>query len=184
MEKNQIDDLKDLNKSDTDGLKENNTADYINPVNKKNQENANNNFFDNGLIRKIDMAKDKNMMYSPAQLAYAGDAVFELLVRSYIISSKDVNVNKMHKSAVKFVKANAQANFVKQLMDVLTEEEIRIVKRGRNAKVTSSPKNADLTEYRYATGFEALFGFLYLNNQFDRLMELFNKIVYIANDGL
>lgn len=180
MEKNQID---DLNKSNTDGTKENSSIDYVNTLNKSNEKNANNNFFDNQLIRKIDMVKDKNMMYSPAQLAYAGDAVFELLVRSYIISSQDVNVNKMHKSAVKFVKANAQANFVKQLMDVLTEEEIRIVKRGRNAKVTSSPKNADLTEYRYATGFEALFGFLYLNNQFDRLMELFNKIILIANEN-
>jgi len=179
LEKNQID---DLNKSNTDGTKENSSVDYMNPINKSNEENANNNFFDDHLIRKIDMAKDKNMMYSPAQLAYAGDAVFELLVRSYIISSKDVNVNKMHKSAVKFVKANAQANFVKQLMDDFTEEEIRIVKRGRNAKVTSSPKNADLAEYRYATGFEALFGFLYLNNQFDRLMELFNKIILIANN--
>lgn len=174
MEKNQINDM------NTEQTKENNSIGYLNPIN--NDENANNNFFDNMFIRKIDMAKDKNMMYSPAQLAYAGDAVFELLVRSYIISSQDVNVNKMHKSAVKFVKAKAQANFVKELMKDFTEEEIKIVKRGRNAKVTSTPKNADLTEYRYATGFETLFGFLYLNNQFDRIMELFNKIIIIANN--
>ncbi|MGD9567325.1 MAG: Mini-ribonuclease 3 [Sedimentibacter sp.] len=120
-------------------------------------------------------------MYSPAQLAYAGDAVYELLVRSYIIDNHDTNVNKMHRLAVKFVKANAQAFIIKNLENFLTEEEKRIVKRGRNAKVTSSPKNAELMDYRYATGFEALFGYLYLNNELNRLIELFNKVIEILD---
>jgi ribonuclease-3 family protein len=83
----------------------------------------------------------------------------------------------MHRYAVKFVKAKAQANIVKKLDSVLTDEEKTIVKRGRNAKVTSSPKNAELMDYRYATGFEALMGYLYLNDKLDRLMELFEKII-------
>lgn len=140
---------------------------------------------DNELIRIVSdkNIKDKNkIMYSPAQLAYAGDAVYELLVRSYIINKHDTNVNKMHKLAVKFVKANAQAFLINKLEDLLTEEEKRIVKRGRNAKVTSSPKNAELMNYRYATGFEALFGYLYLSNELDRLIELFNKVIEILNE--
>ena len=118
-------------------------------------------------------------MYSPAQLAYAGDAVYELLVRSYVINNHDINVNKMHRLTVKFVKANAQAYIVNKLKDELTEEELKIVKRGRNAKVTSSPKNVDFMDYRYATGFEALLGYLFLNNNIDRLMYIFDKIIKI-----
>lgn len=146
------------------------------------EENKLNN--DNELIRIISdkLKNDNNIMYSPAQLAYAGDAVYELLVRSYIIHNHDINVNKMHRLSVKFVKANAQAYLIGKLDSELTEEEKRIVKRGRNAKVTSSPKNAELMNYRYATGFEALFGYLYLNNELDRLMELFNKVVEIINE--
>lgn len=134
---------------------------------------------DNELIRKIEI-KDKDIsIYSPAQLAYAGDAVYELLVRSYVVDNYEFNVNRMHKYTIKFVKAKAQAFIVKELYDILTEEEIRIVKRGRNAKVTSSPKNAELMDYRYATGFETLFGYLYMSKDIDRLMFLFNRIIEI-----
>lgn len=148
--------------------------------NKLNNENNK-----NELIKVVSdkfLGNQNISMYSPAQLAYAGDAVYELLVRSYIINSQDTNVNKMHRLSVKFVKANAQAFLVKKLDCLLTEEEKRIVKRGRNAKVTSSPKNAELMDYRYATGFEALFGYLYLNNELDRLIELFNKSIEILNE--
>ncbi len=138
------------------------------------------------LIRIVsdEIASDEKnkMMYSPAQLAYAGDAVYELLVRSHIIQNHDINVNKMHKLSVKFVRANAQAYLISRLENELTEEEKRIVKRGRNAKVTSTPKNAELMNYRYATGFEALFGYLYLSNEFDRLMQLFNRVIEILNE--
>lgn len=118
-------------------------------------------------------------MYSPAQLAYAGDAVYELLVRSYVLNNHDISVNKMHRLTVKFVKAKAQAYCISKIFDKLTEEEQTIVKRGRNAKVTSSPKNVDFMDYRYATGFEALFGYLYLNKEIDRLMFIFDKIIEI-----
>lgn len=146
------------------------------------EENKLNN--DNKILRMVSdkIKSENNLMYSPAQLAYAGDAVYELLVRSYVIHNHDVNVNKMHGLVVKFVKANAQAFIINMLDSELTEEEKRIVKRGRNAKVTSSPKNAELMEYRYATGFEALFGYLYLNNELDRLIMLFDRVVEILNE--
>ena len=118
-------------------------------------------------------------MYSPAQLAYAGDAVYELLVRSFVLNNHDISVNKMHRLTVKFVKAEAQAYIISKLSAELTEEEKKIVKRGRNAKVTSSPKNVDFMDYRYATGFEALFGHLFLNKDIDRLMYIFDKIIEI-----
>lgn len=148
------------------------------------EENKLNITTDEELLRNLSDNSDtsKNFyMYSPAQLAYAGDAVYELLVRNYIIHNYDINVNKMHKLSVNFVKANSQAYVINMLEDELTEEEKRIVKRGRNAKITSSPKNAGLMEYRYATGFEALFGYLYLTNDINRLMDLFNKAVNIIN---
>ncbi|WP_398441942.1 Mini-ribonuclease 3 [Sedimentibacter sp.] len=149
------------------------------------EENKLNKTTDEELLRNLSSTSDstKNFfMYSPAQLAYAGDAVYELLVRNYIIHNHDINVNKMHKLAVNFVKANSQAYVISKLEGELTEEEKRIVKRGRNAKITSSPKNAELMEYRYATGFEALFGYLYLSNDINRLMILFNKTVNIINE--
>jgi len=150
------------------------------------EENKLNNDENDELVKRLSEqisgdVKNK-IMYSPAQLAYAGDAVYELLVRSHIIQNHDTNVNKMHKLSVKFVKANAQAYLINKLEHELTEEEKRIVKRGRNAKVTSTPKNAELAEYRYATGFEALFGYLYLSNEFDRLMQLFNRSIEILNE--
>ncbi|WP_322790734.1 Mini-ribonuclease 3 [Sedimentibacter hydroxybenzoicus] len=148
------------------------------------EENKLNKTTDEELLRNLSSTSDskKFFMYSPAQLAYAGDAVYELLVRSYIIHNHDINVNKMHKISVNFVKASSQAYVISKLEDELTEEEKRIVKRGRNAKITSSPKNAELMEYRYATGFEALFGYLYLSNDINRLMILFNKTVNIINE--
>lgn len=124
----------------------------------------------------------KELMHSPSQLAFLGDAVYEFLVRGYVINNYNTNVNRMHKEAVKFVKASSQMKIIKQLENELSEEENKVVKRGRNAKVTSSPKNADLMDYRYATGFEALFGYLYLNNKMDRITTLFNKCVQIINE--
>ncbi len=134
------------------------------------------------IFNKISDRIENNHLYSPAQLAYAGDAVYELLVRSYVLSKHDISVNKMHRLSVKFVKAESQAYIVSKLMDELSEDEKKIVKRGRNAKVTSSPKNVDFMDYRYATGFEALFGYLFLNNEIDRLMYIFDRIIEITRE--
>ena len=131
------------------------------------------------MFNKISDKVNSTNMYSPAQLAYAGDAVYELLVRSFVLKNHDLSVNKMHRLTVRFVKAKAQAYIISKLKDELTDEEKKLVKRGRNAKVTSSPKNVDFMDYRYATGFEALFGYLFLNKDIDRLMFIFEKVIEI-----
>lgn len=110
-------------------------------------------------------------MMAPLQLAYIGDSVYELFVRTMILS-KDENVNKLHKKAIKYVKANAQAKSLTKLEELLTDEEKSIVRRGRNAKINTLPKNAELSEYKRATGFESLLGFLFLSKNDKRLIEL------------
>lgn len=121
-------------------------------------------------------------MMSPLQLAYIGDAVFELLVRTAILS-RDVSVNKLHKEATKYVKANAQAESVLKLEEILTDEEKSFIRRGRNARINSSPKNVDLRDYKYATGFECLMGYLYLSGNDERLIQLFKHIYQTDAEG-
>ncbi len=130
------------------------------------------------IFRKVNtrLTGEDIAMLSPLQLAYIGDAVYELLVRTYLLN-RDLSVNELHKGATKYVRAGAQANIVHSLEEILTEKEINIVKKGRNAKTNTSPKNADMIDYKYATGFEALFGYLYLKSEEDRIYELFEKII-------
>lgn len=111
--------------------------------------------------------------YSPLPLAYIGDSVYDLFIRTKIIEKGNRLVTDMHKEAVKFVKAHSQAESVHAIEDKLTEDEVRVLKWGRNAKSTP-PKNADVTDYRYATGFEALIGYLYVSGEEDRLKEVLN----------
>jgi len=110
--------------------------------------------------------------YSPLVLAFLGDAVYELYIRSLIVCEGNAPVHKLHKRSITFVKAKAQSDTIHRLMDILNEEEQDIVRRGRNAKSGTIPKNADVTEYKYATGFEALLGYLYLKRDFPRLLQL------------
>lgn len=110
--------------------------------------------------------------YSPLVLAYIGDAVYELYIRSMLVSKANMQVNKLHKEATGYVKAKAQAELIRKLMDKLSEEEISIYKRGRNAHSYTSAKNADIVDYRCATGFEALIGYLYINGNEERIAEL------------
>lgn len=114
-------------------------------------------------------------MLSPLQLAYIGDAVYELLVRTYLLNKK-LSVHELHRTSTKYVKAKAQAEIVHNLEDDLTDEEISIVKKGRNAKSNTMPKNATIIDYKYATGFEALIGYLYLKGKDERIQELFEKV--------
>ena len=111
--------------------------------------------------------------YSPLPLAYIGDSVYDLFIRTKIIEKGNRHVTDMHKEAVKFVKAHSQAESIHAIEDKLTEDEVRVLKWGRNAKSTP-PKNADVTDYRYATGFEALIGYLYVSGEEDRLKEVLN----------
>ncbi|HCX04404.1 MAG TPA: Mini-ribonuclease 3 [Clostridiales bacterium] len=113
---------------------------------------------------------------SPIQLAYIGDAVYELLVRTYLITNKELTIDKMHKSAVEFVKAEKQAMYLKEIENILTDEEKDIVRRGRNSK-SIPPKNTSFMDYKYATGFEALIGYLYLKKNKDRIFKFFEIIL-------
>lgn len=110
--------------------------------------------------------------YSPLTLAYIGDAVYDLVIRTVVVERANRAANELHKRAVKFVQAGTQAVMVTALQEILTEDELAVFKRGRNAKSNTSAKNASITDYRKATGFEALIGFLYLTDQTDRLLFL------------
>lgn len=111
--------------------------------------------------------------YSPLVLAYIGDGVYELYVRTRVIAENpDMPAHKLHKRSIMYVKAHAQSNSMKALSELLNEQEVAVFKRGRNAKSATVPKNADLADYRRATGFEALVGFLYLSKEEDRLTEI------------
>ena len=108
-------------------------------------------------------------------LAYIGDAVYELKVREYLLSSGITKVNNLHQEAItKYTSAQAQSKIINYLMDKLSEEEIEYFKRGRNTGGTHHPKNSSLKEYRLATGFESLIGALYLEKNYERLDEIIN----------
>ena len=110
--------------------------------------------------------------YSPLTLAYIGDAVYDLVIRSIVVERANRAANELHKRTVKYVQAGVQAAMIEALTAELTEDEAAVYKRGRNAKANTSAKNASIQDYRKATGFEALIGFLYLTGQTDRLLYL------------
>jgi ribonuclease-3 family protein len=112
--------------------------------------------------------------YSPLTLAYIGDAVFDVIIRSILVNKGNTAVNKLHKRASDVVKAPSQAAFVKALIDEFTEEEADYYRRGRNSKPHTKAKNATTMDYLDATGFEAVVGFLYLTGNMDRICELIN----------
>ena len=111
--------------------------------------------------------------YSPLVLAYLGDAVYELAIRTLVVNEGNRQVNKMHKESASLVKAGTQMEFLLAIEDELTEEEKSVYRRGRNAKSVTMAKHATMKEYRMATGFEALIGYLYLQGRLERLAELF-----------
>ncbi len=113
-------------------------------------------------------------LLSPLTLAFLGDAVYELCVRQRVVAEGNRTVNDMHRKAVKLVNAAAQSDAYERITGALTEEELAVYKRGRNANATSSPKHAALADYRRATGVEALFGYLYLKGETERIGELFD----------
>ena len=110
--------------------------------------------------------------YSPLTLAYIGDAVYDLVIRTVVVERANRAANELHKRTVKYVQAGVQAAMIEALADELTEDEKAVYKRGRNAKSHTSAKNASIQDYRKATGFEALMGFLYLTGQTDRMLHL------------
>ena len=124
------------------------------------------------------MKEDKQInQMSPLTWAYVGDAVYELYVRYYLVDNTNLKPNNLHKEAIKYVKAKAQAEILYRLQDELTEEEKEIVRRARNTQNHHLPKNANVQEYMYATALEGLIGYLYLTKQNDRLDEIFKIIL-------
>jgi ribonuclease-3 family protein len=113
----------------------------------------------------------------PLALAYLGDAVYEVYIRQYLLSLTNHRPHHLHRTATRFVSAKAQAKALQGWMEHLSEEELDIVKRGRNAKSGSVPKNADVLEYRHSTAFECLIGYLYYRQRFERLRVLMDMAI-------
>ncbi|QGU96513.1 Mini-ribonuclease 3 [Clostridium bovifaecis] len=125
----------------------------------------------------INEAKQLN----PLVLAFIGDSAYEVFIRTYLVNNnRDMSAHRLHLNTISFVKAHCQSEFMKGIENILNEEELSIYRRGRNAKSGTVPKNADVQEYRVATGFEALIGFLYLTNQLGRINELLNIIINLG----
>lgn len=124
------------------------------------------------LLKPFNIERKEAKEFSPLVLAYIGDAVYELIIRSILVSMGNRPVNKLNKDATSLVKAGAQSEIIKLISDKLSEEEYTVFKRGRNSSPHTMAKNASMTDYKYATGFEALIGFLYLDNRCDRVLEL------------
>ncbi|MGL4911708.1 MAG: Mini-ribonuclease 3 [Romboutsia sp.] len=131
------------------------------------------------------MNRTELITISPLVLAYIGDTIYETHIREYLIrENTNRKVNDLHKSAVKYVKAKAQATIMHELEEQLTEDELRIFKRGRNQKSHTSPKNADIIDYKHAPGFEALIGYLHLGNERDRLEYIITEGIKIVEKNM
>lgn len=123
--------------------------------------------------RKIDEVKQM----SPLTWAYIGDAIYELYIRNYLINTTNLKPHELHIKSISYVKAKAQAEILKKLENILTEEEKDIVRRGRNTQTHHVAKNATIQDYMYATAFESLVGYLYLTKQEERLEIILNDII-------
>lgn len=115
--------------------------------------------------------------YSPLTLAYIGDAIFDLVIRTVVVERANRPANQLHKETVKYVKAETQAQMIEVLLPLFTEDELAVYKRGKNAKPYSKAKNATFAEYHKATGFEAVVGYLYLQDDIPRILELVDTAI-------
>ncbi|HJV47583.1 MAG TPA: Mini-ribonuclease 3 [Bacillota bacterium] len=122
-------------------------------------------------------------LLNPLTLAYMGDAVLEIFVRHYLVQKIGGKPNQLHRTATRYVSAKAQAKVMHVIGEELSEEELWMVKRGRNTKSASVPKNADVMEYRLSSGFECMLGYLYLTDQMQRLEEIIVKVFDIVEAG-
>lgn len=124
----------------------------------------------------LETPSEKPSMFSPLTLAYIGDSVYEVYVRTHLLKNGNLPTNRLHKESIKYVSAEAQSSFMEALEPLLTQEEEAVYKRGRNAKSYTVPKHAQLIDYKRATGFEALIGYLYLSKNEQRIDELMQII--------
>lgn len=128
--------------------------------------------FDSYLQEIFQLKEVEVQEYSPLTLAYIGDGIYDLVIRTLVINRGNKQVQKLHQETSALVQASAQSRMMRVLQDKLTEEEHAVYKRGRNAKSVSPAKNQSVTDYRRATGFEALMGYLYLKKDWKRMLEL------------
>lgn len=120
----------------------------------------------------FNLEEKKLSTYSPLALAFMGDCIFELVIRTVLLLKGNSPANKLHKASIKYVSAPAQAAILDKIYDSLSEDERQVYTRGRNSKPRNTAKNASLADYHKATGLETLLGYLYLNNRMDRVLEL------------
>ena len=126
----------------------------------------------------------ESRQYNTTVLAYMGDAVYEVRIRRMLIGRGRTGTDKLHREAVRYVSAEGQAKAVRSMIQgFLTDEEVKLVKRARNHRVTSHPRYVDPKEYKLATGFEALVGFLYLEDQSERLEEILSEAVRVIEEA-
>lgn len=125
---------------------------------------------------KIERDELEVNMMSPLTWAYVGDCVFELYIRTKLINKNNLKPHKLHIECIKYVKAQAQAEYLRNIYNNLTDEEKEIVRRGRNTENHHLPKNCNVQDYMYATAFEALIGYLYLNKKNDRIKEILKNL--------
>ena len=128
--------------------------------------------FDSYMQEVFQMKEVDVNSYSPLTLAYIGDSIYDLIIKSLEINQGNRQVNKLHKETSMYVQASTQSLMMRAMQEELTEEEHAVYKRGRNAKSVSPAKNQSITDYRRATGFEALLGYLYLKKEWKRMLDL------------
>lgn len=127
----------------------------------------------NSYMQEVFQMKEVDVnSYSPLTLAYIGDSIYDLIIKSLVINQGNRQVNKLHKETSMYVQASTQSLMMRAMQEELTEEEHAVYKRGRNAKSVSPAKNQSITDYRRATGFEALLGYLYLKKEWKRMLDL------------
>ncbi len=133
-------------------------------------------------IKQVFDCKEQDVRaYSPLALAYIGDAIYDLVIRSVVVERGNCSANNLHKKTTRYVSAVAQSKMIQALLEELNEEEETVYMRGRNAKSYTTAKNASVGDYRKATGFEALMGYLYLTNQTERMLYLVKKGIELAD---
>lgn len=136
------------------------------------------------ILKQFDMEHVDIRSYSPLALAYIGDGIYDLIIRSMIVGRGNTHASQLHRQTSQLVKAQTQSEMIEVLLPGLTEEEMAVYKRGRNAKSPTMAKNATMADYRRATGFEALMGYLYLENQMERMMELIKTALAGIGKGI
>lgn len=128
--------------------------------------------FENYMKELFQMQEVDVQTYSPLTLAYIGDCIFDLIIKNLVVRQGNKQVQKLHKETSQFVQAQTQSRMMRKMQEHLTEEEHGVYRRGRNSKTVTPAKNQTITDYRRATGFEALLGYLYLKQDYKRLLDL------------